>query len=413
MNHLNFQKIKTALGVPLYVMNLPHASSVACGVLIKAGTRDETWPKEAGIAHALEHMFFRGTQSFPNGEIQSAYIEEIGGVKNAWTSLEMTFYFNQVPISYKERSVYALAEQLLHPLFPISTIQTEMKNIVQELRRRNDNPQRFALRLQYEFLYGKHPLSKDVLGTEASVLSFTQEDFLAFKNRLYHPGNYTFICAGAISLKEAQTLFEKYFTEPVSAPALSRKRQSLTTPEKKEYTYTKEGIQQIQIVLSAPIGASTDKETKALDLFSTMISGGTSFPLYQEVREKRGLCYEVWADVDPWSDVGIFNLYIGTDPKRYEEAITISLDVIKRYAHDSDLLKRAKKLKAGRVALKFENPMDIINLAAHDASFFGTPKGYNDIISEMEEVSINDVSSAVEKYLKPQQIHRVLLTPAS
>ena len=109
---LNFSKTTTESGVPLWTLNIPTSRTVSAGVLVKAGTRDEIWPKEAGIAHALEHMLFQGTESFPTHRRICEHIEEVGGRINAWTWKEMTFYYSKVPSEHAERSVHVLSEQL-------------------------------------------------------------------------------------------------------------------------------------------------------------------------------------------------------------------------------------------------------------------------------------------------------------
>src|SRR3989344_2909341 len=106
----NYRQLTTKIGLPIYFMNLPHAPTVGVGVLVKAGTREETWPAEAGLAHALEHMVFQGTKRFPTSHKVSAYIEDIGGIVNAWTTKEMTFFWRQVPAQYVERAFISLAD---------------------------------------------------------------------------------------------------------------------------------------------------------------------------------------------------------------------------------------------------------------------------------------------------------------
>ena len=108
MKNLKFEKLKTKSGTPLFILNLPHTNTIASGVLIKAGTRDEIWPKEAGLAHALEHMSFQATKKFKNSQEVSSYLEEIGGYLNAFTSQEGIFFHNVVPKEYFERAIISL-----------------------------------------------------------------------------------------------------------------------------------------------------------------------------------------------------------------------------------------------------------------------------------------------------------------
>lgn len=408
--HLNFSQTIIKSGAPLWTLTLPHANSVAAGALVFAGTRDENWPQEAGIAHALEHMHFQGTENFPTSKDVSAYIEEIGGRINAWTSKEMTFYHARVPASHSRRAIHIISEQLNKSLFPEEKIKTEMKNIIQEIKRRNDDLPRLASVISYQSLYKDHPLSKDGLGLENSVSSFKKEDFLNFKNRYYNSGNYIFIVVGKITQNEALAIFNDYFPEEKNIKRNVRQAQKLTINVGERKIINKD-IEQLHIVLSAAFGNAKDKESLYLDFFRDMISGGMSFPLFQEVRDKRGLCYAIWANLRKWSDIGKFDIYIGTDPKRYKEAIDAVLEVIEKYKLDAELLDKVKNLKIGQLDLLYENTSDIINTAAYDIAFIGEPRDYEKIVKEIKEVNIDDIEKAVNKYLKPELIFTTMLAP--
>lgn len=393
-------------------MPLPYAQTVAAGVLINAGTRDERWPKEAGIAHALEHMHLQGTKNLPTNRDVTAFIEEVGGVINAWTWKEMTFYFSQVPRVHRERAFTILSEQLRLSIFPEAKIPVEMKNIVQEIRRRNDNPKGLLLDIAADFLYKGHPLGKDTLGLEKSVTNFSRENFLEFKKRLYDPANYVFIVAGNITPDEARLLFETNFPEKHRLQKNERIAEPIETNAEKQRFQTKD-IQQVHVIIGATTGPAREKHSKSLDLFETALSGGMSFPLFQEVRDKLGLCYEVWASSWAWSDVGAFGVYVGTDPKRYEKAVETVQVVLEKTKNDEAQLARAKNTQLGRIALKFENPVSIINSAAVDIAMTGEPRGYDEITRGIESIGIADVARAVDTYLSRDKLKTIMLVPHS
>jgi predicted Zn-dependent peptidase len=407
---LNFSKTLTDSGVSLWTLNLPYSGSVSLGVLVRTGTRDEIWPKEAGIAHALEHMHFQGTEDFPTSQKVSGHIEEVGGMINAWTWKEMTFHWIKVPALYYERAAHILSEQLRKSIFPQEKIPIEMKNIVQEIHRKNDNPRDLIWVVSDKFIYKDHPLAKNTLGLEESVLSFTRDDFLGFKNRYYDSSNYVFIAIGKITSEEALNLFNKYFPEKPNVSPNIYPCQKLKEAEN-HWFVKKKDIEQVHLFISAVTGKAREKDTLYLDFFKDMISGGMSFPLFQEVRDKLGLCYEIWADNTKWNDIGKFDIYIGTDPKRYKEAIEASIKVIEKYKADENLLKKVKNLKIGKITLLYEDTAMIINQAAQDIAFTGEPKDYNQIIKEIKEVNIDNIKGAVEKYLKPGSIFFTLIVP--
>lgn len=410
MTELKFNQLKTRTGVPLYVMSLPQANTVAVGVLIKAGTRDEQWPEEAGLAHALEHMLFQGTKKFPSQEKLGAYLEDVGGIINAWTWSETTFFWNQIPANYKDRSFIVLSEQLNQPLIPAEKIKTEMLNIIEEMKMSRDNPQDYLEDLARVSLYGNHPLGKLTLGKEEAVRKFKRSHFLNFKRRLYHSANYVFVVAGKITPQEALERFNQLFPHHSQQKPNRRKEVKLKDNRKRRFVFKKE-IDQVNLRLVAPLGKANDKATKAIDLFSSMISGGLSSPLFQEVRNKLGLCYSVYAETVRFSDVGNFSIYIGTDTKRYQEAIKASLRVIEKSKTNKSLLEKTKIMELGHLALAYENPSSIINRAASQISQYGRPLDYAELQQEIKSITIQDIEEAVNRYLKPSEIRQVFLVP--
>lgn len=407
---LDFEKLITKSGAPLWILPIPTAKTVAAGVLVNAGTRDEIWPKEAGIAHALEHMHLQGTENLPTQQKFTEYIEETGGIINAWTSKEMTFYYCHLPVTYRERAISILNEQLNKSLFPEEKIKTEMQNIVQEIRRAHDNHQRYIEQRSYEFIYRDHPLSKEVLGFEKSVLSFAKDDFVSYKERCYNSANYVFIVAGNIEQKETLDLINKYFQIKNKSQTTARKPQKIKSQDNRVLVETRD-IKQVHLFLNFLAGRAGEKESVHLEIFKDMLRGGISFPLFQKVRNEFGLCYEIWTQFRKWSDASLFNVYIGADTKRYKEAINATLDVIEKSKSDESLLEKVKNLKTGRLALNYENANDIINIAARDIAAVGKPKGYKEIIKEIQEVNIKDIENAVDKYLKPELLYTCMLAP--
>lgn len=408
----NFVKYETKSGVPLWVLQMPHLGSVSVCVAVNAGTRDEIWPKEAGIAHALEHMHFQGTRDFPNSKSISEYIEETGGKMNAWTNNERTVYFVRVPSDHVERAVRIISEQIKYATFPEEKIPTEMKNIVQEIRRRNDDPVRYLWHISQKFIYRNHPLAKDTLGLEESVQNFTRDNFVNFKKRYYNPANYSFIIVGNIDSNQVINLFDKYFSETVGVNQNQRPSDKIETTEKK-INVVKKDIQQTHISLGAIVYRADDKSSLYLDFFSSMISGGMSFPLFQEVRDKLGLCYSIGSGISRQSDFGRFNIYVGTDHKRYKDAISAILEIIEKYKTDEALLEKVKNIKLGKLALDYENTENIIMRAVNDVMYLGKPKGFREIKDEIQLVNIENITESVSQYLEKDMFFTTILAPLS
>ena len=414
---MEWRKFETALGSPLYICKMPGAQSVASAVFVRAGTREEVWPKESGIAHALEHMLFHGAGRFPDSKAVSEAIEKTGGWLNAWTDKEATCYINGVPPEHIETALLVLSEQIFAPRLLADKIPTEMSNIIEEIKMHNDKPMSFSGILFEEAIYKGHALGKNTLGTVEALKNFTQSDFKKFHTTFYHPKNFALVIAGAVNSSNARSFFKKYFDShkaPVLClePALTTNRgatsQKITGLKEK---IVEKDIEQANIQLGWLIPGASSKDTIALKLFREMLRGGMSFPLFQEVREKRGLCYAVNASVCRYSDAGDFSIYIGTSPERVKEAVDVALDVVWSTRNRTDLLKIVKNMMLGKIKLSSEATSDVLDRALGDLARGQEPKSFSDTLREIKEVIIAEVESSVERHLAPEKLVKAMVIP--
>ena len=407
---MRFEQAVTRHGIPLYVFPMPHMQSVATGVLVFAGTRDEVWPSEAGLAHAFEHMLFQGNARLDGSEQITGEIESCGGAINAWTWKEMTFYYHIVPVHEFATGVRSLADQVTTPLFRAKNIESEMQNVIEEIKQTQDDPQALCERTIQSVTFGDHPLARDTLGSIESVSAFGPLDFISWQKRFYYPGNYVLLVVGNVTLEQALEMLNSVsLVESTGArsvrPAVSQIVQDKTV------VVIERDVMQANISMAIAVGPSSDRETLALDLYTTMIDGGMSFPLFQEVRNKRGLCYHVSAALTPWTDRGILQIGIGTDAKRIEEAIACIKDVVWQCRANAELFARAKRLLLGSNAINFSNPGAILNRTAMEIVFSGAPKSPDQIADEIKSIDLSEVTSAVERYLGPDNFSYAYVVP--
>lgn len=407
---MNFIQTKTKSGIPLYILPIPGAHSIASGVLVNVGSRDEKIPEEAGLAHAFEHMLLQGTKEFPNKKILSEYIEEVGGFQNALTWKEITFFYNQLPSSAFERSIYILHEQLYNSLFLEENIKKEMEVIIEERRKREDNPDINLTDFTYAHLFKNHPLGNSPVGTEESLHSLKRDHFLSFIERYYHPGNFSFIIVGNIDPDYAKKIIDQNFPEKIEKGKEVRQTQKLESVEKKIIIPKK--IQQVYARYVARIVGANPREKGILNLYAAVLGSGSSSPLSQEIRDKRGLSYSVGAYYEPGTDIGLFGVRMGVKRERYEEAITCATSIIQEYAGNEIRIKHTKNAEIGGLALDFDaSPANILRKAAFDTILFGAPRGYEEIKKRIEEITIQEIENIVKKFLKPENFTTVLLMP--
>ncbi len=408
---MHWIKKTTKNGIPLFVYPMPHVHTVASGVLVNVGSRDENLPDEAGIAHGFEHLFFQGTRKFPTQKELGEYIEEVGGYKNAFTSKELTFFYNQMPYHEFGRGIEVLSEQIQYSLIPEEKVATEMKVVLQELKRAQDTPQRVAWDLLWETIFKGHPLSHSVLGMEETLKKFARRHFLDFMDRFYAPDNYVFIVAGKIDPELAQERFEGYFQQQLTGKKNKRQNLPQPTTARLPKAITRKKISQAHVYAGAPIFPANPKERSALELFSAMLGRGFASPLFEEIRNKRGLCYTVSSSYYRGTDNGVFQIYMATQPEKYEEAVNIALDLLYETSADAKRLEKSRGMVTGGFALSNENPYDIVSNNAYAVTFDGKPVDFEEYKKRLEEIAIKDVESVVEKYLKPENFTTALVLP--
>lgn len=410
---MEWQKFETAVGSPLYVCEMPHAQSIASAVLIRVGTRDEKWPEEAGIAHALEHMMFHGAGQFPNSEALALTIEKTGGELNAWTSEEAVAYWNRVPSGCAEISLSVLSAQVYHPRILKKKIGTEIENIIEEIKMYKDAPSNWVVRLFIKALYGNHALGKDPLGTEEVLRSFTRDDFLSFHRRFYHDRNFTFAVVGAIQSKSARELFDTYFTgaTPFAGRVLTERTTEAADITSIPYIVEEREIEQANVVVGWAMPPASSRQTKILQIFCDMIDGGMGFPLYQEVRGKLGLCYSVGAGIAPHTDASDFDIYIGTDVGRVEEALSAIHRVIKKYKTSQKFLRMVQGMISGRIRLQSEVAAGMLMRALMDIGSGEEPKSLAAELEEIKSVDIEEVEGVVSDYLTEDRVVQAMILP--
>lgn len=415
---MSWRKFATESGAPLWFLHMPHVYNTSFGVLTPVGSRDEIYPtrdreypNEAGLAHALEHMYFQGSaKCFRSSKELAIYIEEVGGVDNAYTAEEETFYFHKITSGEIERSIKILGESLLYPLFPEAVIPTQMRVVLHELLGRADDPNSFFSELWMKTRMAGHPLSQNPIGLKESIEKFKREDFLNFAKKHYHRGNFIYIAVGSVEAERLLDLINTYFPKPDSQEAKNIRAIVSIPAMPSERLILRKDINEVTVLTGTVFDKPDIRRVRALKLFSLMIGGGSSFPLFQEIREENGYCYGIGAKVDDYSDTVIFDVSFGTSPEHYENALQLVFKIMKREKANGELLARAKKLIKGRADLD-DGTMGFLFGAAKRISLYGEPMDHEETIRLYDAVTINDVTEAVDQYLGEDKFYTGILLP--
>ena len=327
-------------GGPLVLSHaMPAAQSVALGVFIDVGSRDEA-VAQAGMSHALEHMLFKGTNRMGVHALAEK-LDELGGNANAFTSRERTCFHLHVLHEYWQESLAVLMDMVREPALPEDEWQREREVIYAEMAMVDDTPEEWVMDQHVEALFPGHALGRPVLGTHQALAEMTAADMRGYLKQHYSAGRLLIVAAGRIEHAElVEALCSLSWSETVGeqerqAPAtLARGVQAL-----------KRDDEQAQMVLSFPGITIDSKDWPVAWLANQILGGGMSSRLFREVREKRGLAYSVGSHLSMLSDTGVWSMTCGSEPSRAAECVTVLRDVLGGFADSlgAEEVERAKR----------------------------------------------------------------------
>jgi predicted Zn-dependent peptidase len=381
---------RTALpgGPRVITSRLPGARSVSIAAYVLAGSRLES-ADEAGAAHFMEHITFKGTAAYPTTRAVSEAIEGVGGSFNAATDRESTVYWVRVPLRETTRGMDVLGELIIRPHLRGHEIESERTVIVEEIRSYLDDPGEQVHMLFDLAMFGDTPLGREIAGSEESVRALPEANLRAFWEAEYRPGNVVVSAAGDIAHADMVALVERAFGtgeakrrtfEP--APAL---------PAGERVMSVRRDTTQAQLCLGLPGLRRDDPEAWTLELLNAILGDGMSSRLFQSVREEKGLAYDVSSYIVDYADTGAFVVSAGVDPDKIAPAIASILDEMAHIRDEvvpEDELARSKRYLAGRLELRMEE-------TRHLASWLGGQEALHEKVLTLDEAlaELNAVTS--------------------
>jgi predicted Zn-dependent peptidase len=374
-------------GVRVVTETMTGVASVSVGVFVGAGARAEA-PHENGIAHLLEHMAFKGTRRRSAREIVEE-IESVGGDINAATSMESTAYFARVLSADVPLALDILGDILTDSVLDPAELAREQSVIRQEIAAVQDTPDDLVFEHLQAAAFPGQPLGRSILGTEATVAGFTPADIRAFMDRHYLGPQIIVTAAGDVEHQAFLRRAGEHFG------ALGKGRPGGVEPgayvggEIRE----EQDLEQVNIAIALPGVGARDARLPAARLFSHAVGGGMASRLFQEVREKRGLCYTVSSYHWAYAETGLLGMHAATDPEDAAELVRVMLEEVARAARDLDEteLARAKaQLRAGML-MSLESPSARTERLARQLLMLGRTRAIADVIAELERVTLDEV----------------------
>lgn len=363
--------------------HMPGLESASVGVWVAAGGRHET-PKQNGIAHFLEHMAFKGTKRRNALEIAEA-IEDVGGYINAYTSREVTAYYARVLKGDVPLAMDVIGDILMNPVFDPKEIEVERGVILQEIGQALDTPDDVIFDWLQERAYQDQPLGRTILGPEERVQSFGRDDLAGFVGQHYGPERMVLAAAGGVDHDEIVKLAETMFGHMKPGPKMSALSASFSGGEFRQ----EKTLEQAHFALGLESPDYCSPEIYTAQIYSVALGGGMSSRLFQEVREKRGLCYTIYASAGAYADSGMTTIYAGTSGDQIADLADITIDELKRAAEDmtSKEIERARvQMKAGML-MGLESPSSRAERLARMVSIWGRVPGLEETVEKIDAVT--------------------------
>ena len=387
---MSIEVTRLASGLSVVTDRMPHLESASLGAWIGAGSRDEA-PDEHGISHLLEHMAFKGTKRRSAREIAEE-IEAVGGDLNAATSVESTAYYARVLKADVPLALDVLSDILTAPAFDVEELRREQNVIVQEIGANEDDPDGLVFDRLQEIAFPEQPVGRSILGTPETVRSFNSARLRSYLARNYRAPDMLVAAAGAVEHKEIVAEAERRFSSFIGPAAPAPERAHFGGGTRVE---TRD-LEQVHIALALqglPVG---DEELYSLQVFTAVLGGGMSSRLFQEVREMRGLCYTIHAFHMPYSDIGLFGLYAGTDEADAPELMRVVIDQISgatETLNEQEVNRAKAQMKAG-LLMALESSEARLGQLARQMLAYGRPIPLEEIVGRVEAVTVESARAA-------------------
>lgn len=404
---------KTVLpsGLRIVTEHVPYVQSLAIGVWINVGSRDEA-PGENGISHFIEHAVFKGTASRRTHHI-AQYLEVVGGYLNAFTTKDSTCYYARVMAPHLSRAVNLLADLVLHPSFPEKEILKEKQVILEEMRSIDDDPEDLIHDRFEKTLFGNHPLGQPIIGEEANVKHFTVAQLRRFVRTHYTTSNIVIVASGNVRHDALVELCAREFAGlPAGTEAVRRAPGRRTSRDE----VLSRSIVQSHIVLGGRVPGLRAPDRGALSLLNTVLGDGMSSRLFQRLRERYGYAYNVYSFLSQYDDAGSFGIYAGMEQANVDR-VREQASIVLRELGDRPVsvreLNRAREQVIGSMVLGMESMSTRMNRLGKDELTFGRSISVRSLVQNLEQVTPEKVRELAAKYLSPDSLASTLLVPAA
>ncbi|RNC28066.1 MAG: putative zinc protease [Candidatus Dichloromethanomonas elyunquensis] len=389
-----YQKHVLPNGVRILTEEIDYVRSVAIGIWVGAGSRNETEGYE-GISHFIEHMFFKGTEKRTARQLAES-LEAVGGQLNAFTTKEFTCYYAKVLDEDIALAIDALSDMFFNSRFDSKEIEKEKNVVIEEIKMYQDTPDELIHDLFSQYVWNEHPLGKPILGAEDTIKDLNRDKIQRYLQTKYTPDKVVIAVAGKIDQDEILKQLSIFGD-------FQRKREDVAVGEPNGSVIRKavgKDTEQMNLVIGVPGLGQDDEDMYVMHIINNILGGGLSSRLFQEIREQRGLAYSVYSYHSTFVDTGLFAIYAGTSPAKTQDVIQCILNemnIIKAEGITEEELKRTKAQIKGNLYLGLESVSSRMSRIGKTELSFGKVKTAEEAVEKLEKVTLSDVKRVLER----------------
>ena len=390
-------------GLTIITEQMSHIRSVSIGIWLKSGSRDED-SEWNGISHFIEHMVFKGTES-RSAEAIARQVDSIGGNMDAFTAKECICFNIKILDEHLPVAMEVLSDLVLHPVFDAGDIARERGVILEEIKMDQDNPDYLVHEIFTESFWKGHPLGRPILGTRETVRKFERPIVSEFYGHHFAPSNLIVAAAGNLDHDHFVELAAKHFSH------VPPKKNGLHSPTPEIYSRinlrNKKSLEQVQICIGVPSHPIAHEQRHASYILNTLLGGGMSSRLFQNIRERRGLAYSIYSDLNPYRDTGSMCVYAGTSREsanKVVEYVIAEFRDLKATPIPDEELRRSKDQLKGSLMLSLESSTARMSNLARQEMYFDRFYSLDELIDRIEAVTSEDVLQTANEFFKTEQI---------
>lgn len=404
------QKVTLSNGVRILTEKIPAVRSVAIGIWVKVGSRDED-ENIAGISHLIEHMMFKGTKKRSAKDLAEA-LDAVGGQLNAFTSKEYTCYYAKVLDEHLGLAIDVLSDMFFNSVFDEAEIQKEKNVVLEEIKMYEDTPDDQVHDLLTSQVLNKHPLGRPIIGSKASVASITRTDIMKFYETHYVPQNTVVSVAGNIDVDQVVRQLEQQFAQ---VNGLQMPRTLVELSEQGGVLTKKKDIEQFHLCMGFPGLKMDHPQTYVLHVLNSVLGGGISSRLFQTVREERGMAYSVYSYQSAYQETGMFGIYAGFSKDNLAGLLELIIDQL-RDLKDQGItereLERAKAQLKGNLFLSLENVSSRMSRIGKGELCLDKVITTDEVVERISAVTLSEVSDLANQIFCPEALNIATIGPS-